>query len=152
MYTLDAGFSAVDEPGLRALIRRIGWSDRQIQGQVLAAKELASSPNGCVILARRGDEVIGYVAVQFHEWNRLGQIHGLVVDPDSRRQSIATRLVARAEAFVREKDARGIYVDTPVDNTGGRRFYEALGYLEAYIMPEYYDAGQDGITYSRFFR
>jgi ribosomal protein S18 acetylase RimI-like enzyme len=60
-------------------------------------------------------------------------------------------LVARAEEFARFKHARGVYVDTPTTNTGGRNFYEAMGYQLGYLMPRYYKAGVDGVTYQKFF-
>jgi ribosomal protein S18 acetylase RimI-like enzyme len=60
-------------------------------------------------------------------------------------------MVARAEGFARSKKARGIYVDTPTTNTGGRKFYEAIGYRLGYLMPRYYEDSLDGMTYQRFF-
>jgi hypothetical protein len=50
-----------------------------------------------------------------------------------------------------EQRARGLYADTPVTNEIGRSFYEALGYWQAYRMPEYYDEGLDGVTYLKLF-
>jgi ribosomal protein S18 acetylase RimI-like enzyme len=42
-------------------------------------------------------------------------------------------------------------VDTPTSNTGGRKFYEAIGYQLGYIMPRYYEDRLDGVTYQKFF-
>jgi len=66
------------------------------------------------------------------------------------RKGIARELVQRAELFAMSKNARGIFVDTPVDNVGGRAFYEAIGYDVGYIMPRYYDDALDGVTYQKF--
>ena len=93
----------------------------------------------------------GFLYVQYYAWNQLCQIHGLAVDPDFQRQGIAAALVSRAEEFARSKRARGIYVDTPTSNIGGRKFYEATGYQLGYIMPRYYEDGMDGVTYQKFF-
>ena len=68
-----------------------------------------------------------------------------------RRFGAATALVANAETFARSHGMRGIYVDTPVNNLGGRRFYEALGYDFGYLMPRYYEDLLDGVTYQKFF-
>src|SRR5829696_5117304 len=38
-----------------------------------------------------------------------------------------------------------------VTNEIGGSFYEALGYRQAYVMPEYYDEGIDGVTYLKLF-
>ncbi len=76
-----------------------------------------------------------FVSVEYREWNRLGQPQVVAVDLDLKWQGIASTLVRRAEKFVRGEGGRGLYVDTPVTNEIGRRFYEALGYREAYVVP-----------------
>jgi ribosomal protein S18 acetylase RimI-like enzyme len=93
----------------------------------------------------------GFICIEYREWNRLGQVQGLAVDPDFKRRGIASDLVRCAEEFVRSEGGRGLYVDTPVTNEVGRSFYEALGYWQAYLMPEYYDEGLDGVTYLKLF-
>jgi ribosomal protein S18 acetylase RimI-like enzyme len=144
-------FQIENEQSLRELIQLVGWNDSQIEGQLSSIKTLANDSNGYVLLSKYENEILGYVSVQFYEWNKLGQIHGLVVNPNKRRQHIATKLVEEVEEFMKAKEARGIYVDTPVDNKGGIRFYEHVEFKKAYTMPEYYDKGKDGVTYIKFF-
>jgi ribosomal protein S18 acetylase RimI-like enzyme len=55
------------------------------------------------------------------------------------------------KTLLKWKKARGIYVDTPTRNSGGRKFYEAAGYQVGYILPRYYEDKLDGITYQKFF-
>lgn len=141
-----------DEQSILDLIARIGWNEAQANGQVESIGHFLKDSNACVYFAQNGEMIHAFITCQFTSWNRLGQIHGLVVDPDCRRQNLASRLVQKAETFLLEKGARGVYVDTPVDNLGGKLFYEACGYHAGYIMPEYYDYGKDGITYQKFFR
>jgi ribosomal protein S18 acetylase RimI-like enzyme len=74
----------------------------------------------------------GFVCVEYREWIRLGQVQGLAVDPVLKRRGIASELLHRAEEFVQAE--------------GGRGIYEALGYRQAYVMPEYYEEGLDGVT------
>jgi ribosomal protein S18 acetylase RimI-like enzyme len=109
------------------------------------------APGGAFVARSGGGRQLGFAAVEFREWNRLGQLHGLAVYPDSRRKGVATALVRRAEGFVRGRGGRGVYVDTPVTNATARAFYGALGYRLAYTMPEYYDEGLDGATYLKLF-
>lgn len=104
-----------------------------------------------VYMAAISEIAVGFLYVQYYAWNQLCQIHGLAVDPDAQRKGIASALVARAENFAKSKNARGIYVDTPTLNTGGRKFYEAIGYQLGYIMPRYYEDQLDGVTYQKFF-
>ena len=81
----------------------------------------------------------------------MAQIHGLVVDPSARYRGIAARLIVEAEAFAIAKQGRGVYVDTPVTNTGARAFYIKQGYKQDYIMTDYYDTDLDGVTYLKLF-
>lgn len=140
-----------DRQALRDLIHSVGWNDAQADGQIQSIAHFLQDPNAAVYFARDEARIAAFLTCQFYAWNCLGQIHGLVVDPACRRLHLATRLVERGEQFLRGKGARGVYVDTPVDNAGGRRFYEAAGYRVGYIMPEYYAEGQDGVTYQKFF-
>ena len=73
------------------------------------------------------------------------------MDPALKRRGIASALVRRAEEFVRREGGRGLYVNMPITNEIGRRFYEAFGYQQAYVMSEYHDEGLDGVTYLKLF-
>jgi ribosomal protein S18 acetylase RimI-like enzyme/chloramphenicol 3-O-phosphotransferase len=142
--------------GVRKVLAKNGWEERYVAGQLDALYTLsaASSPGtrGRVYVHEAGeDRVGGFVSVEFRAWNRLGQLHGLAVDPHLKRQGIASALVGRAEEFVRTEGGRGLYADTPMTNEIARRFYETSGYRRAYLMPEYYDEGLDGVTYLKIF-
>lgn len=145
-----------DSPGHRASIRRIltkiGWAEQYVSAMEEAVETFSRDPETYgVYLALSKEEAVGYLYVQYSAWNRLCQIQGLAVSPEFQRQGVASALVERAEQFARSKQARGIYVDTPISNTGGRRFYEAAGYQPGYIMPRYYEDTMDGVTYQKFF-
>lgn len=140
------------QAAIRQILEQIGWAEQYI----IAAEQNAElfSQNRemyGVYIATVGDSVVGFVYVQFYEWNRLAQIQGLAVDPNYQRQGVATELVKNAERFGREKGARGVYVDTPTLNRKGRDFYEAIGYSYGYEMPRYYEDNLDGVTYQKFF-
>ena len=106
---------------------------------------------GRVYVTESDGALAGFVSIELREWNRLGQLHGLAVDPNLKRRGIASALVSHAERFVREEEGRGIYIDTPATNEVARRFYLALGYHLVYTMPECYDEGLDGVTYLKLF-
>ncbi len=145
-------YSPPHQAAIRRILERIGWAEQY----VLAAEQNAEafSQNREVYgiyMAVVDGSVVGFVYVQFYEWNRLAQIQGLAVDPGYQRQGVATELVKKAERFAREKGARGVYVDTPTLNRKGRDFYEAVGYSYGYEMPRYYEDMLDGVTYQKFF-
>jgi len=137
---------------IRRVLTKIGWAEQYISAMENAADVFSKDREtyGVYLAASRG-EVVGYLYVQYHAWNQLCQIQGLAVSPEVQRRGAASALVARAEEFAKAKRARGIYVDTPTTNTGGRQFYEAIGYQAGYSMPRYYEDGLDGVTYQKFF-
>jgi ribosomal protein S18 acetylase RimI-like enzyme len=141
--------------GVREILAKNGWEDRYIAGQLAELDALSGNllpqTRTKVCVCESEERLSGFVCVEYREWNRLGQVQGLAVDPVLKRQGIASELVHHAEEFVRAEGGRGLYVNTPVTNETGRSFYEALGYRQAYVMPEYYDEGLDGVTYLKLF-
>ena len=137
---------------IRQILAKIGWAEQYISSAEQNVQNLAQDKeNHGVYVAVKEAEATGFLYVQYYAWNQLCQIHGLAVSPEFQRQGVASALVARAEEFAHSKDARGIYVDTPTTNSGGRKFYEAIGYQLGYIMPRYYEDHLDGVTYQKFF-
>jgi ribosomal protein S18 acetylase RimI-like enzyme len=144
-------YSPKYQPSIRTILTRIGWAEQYISSAEQNMHVLSQDKeNYGVYMAVTGEVAVGFLYIQYYAWNRLSQIHGLAVDPDFQRQGIAYALVARAEGFARLKRARGIYVDTPASNIGGRKFYEAVGYHIGYVMPRYYEDDLDGVTYQKF--
>lgn len=134
------------------VLKNVGWEPQYIDGQLAAIRTFAAeTADSRVLVAYYADVFSGFISVQFYQWNRLSQIHGLVVDPAMRHRGIASGLVKAAETFVIARGGRGVYVDTPVTNTGAREFYTRQGYKQDYIMTAYYDADLDGVTYLKLF-
>jgi GNAT superfamily N-acetyltransferase len=140
-----------DVPSVRALLERIGWAEAYVAGMERAALDLAAWPDGAAFAAVEEGSLVGFCLVARHAWNNLAQIQGLAMEPARQRLGIATALVGAAEEWAQASGARGIYVDTPVDNLPGRAFYLSIGYAEAYVMPHYYAADLDGVTFQKFF-
>ena len=145
-------YSPTHLAAIRRILERIGWAEQYIAAAERNAVDFSQNPELYgVYMATVDGLAVGFVYVQFYEWNALAQIQGLAVDPIYQRQGIAVQLVKKAEGFAREKGARGMYVDTPTLNRKGRDFYEAIGYRYGYEMPRYYEDNLDGVTYQKFF-
>jgi ribosomal protein S18 acetylase RimI-like enzyme len=145
-------YSPEHRSAIRRILTKIGWAEQYISAMESAVDVFSREPEVYgVYLATSNGEAVGYLYVQYYAWNQLCQIQGLAVSPEFQRQGAASALVKRAEEFARSMKARGIYVETPTSNTGGRRFYEATGYQLGYIMPRYYEDRMDGVTYQKFF-
>lgn len=136
---------------IRQLLNLVGWNRAQIEGQIEAIEKFLRQPKTIVILADIEGELAGYISAELYSWNRLGQIHGLVVNPHFRRKKIASQLVKGVEDFMKQNQARGLYVDTPINNAIGCNFYLNQGFQQSYIMPHYYDKDLDGVTFQKFF-
>jgi len=137
---------------IRSILEPVGWAEQYlIAFEDMAIHFSQDSSRLAAYLARLDETPAGFVFVEHHIWNQLSQIQGLAVHPAYQRRGIASELVQKAETFATSKNARGIYVDTPVDNARGRAFYEAIGYQLGYIMPRYYEDALDGVTYQKFF-
>ncbi len=140
------------QAAVRRILIAIGWAEQYVTSAVENTLTFSQNPDTMAsYVAQVNGQVSGFIYVQYYAWNRLAQIQGLAVDPAHHRQGIALALVQQAEAFARAKQARGIYVDTPTLNQGGRAFYEAAGYQVGYVMPRYYEDALDGVTYQKFF-
>ena len=140
------------QSSIRTILTKIGWAEQYISSAEQNMQTLSQDKETYgVYVAVMGEVAAGFLYVQYYAWNQLCQIHGLAVDPEFQRHGIASALVGRAEDFARTKNARGIYVDTPTLNRGGRKFYEAIGFQLGYFMPRYYEDQLDGVTYQKFF-
>lgn len=145
-------YSPRHQADIRQILEHIGWAEQYILAAGRNAEDFSQNRAAYgVYMATVDGSAVGFVYVQFYEWNRLAQIQGLAVDPSYQRRGIAAELVKKAEGFAREKGARGVYVDTPTLNRKGRDFYEAIGYSFGYEMPRYYEDNLDGVTYQKFF-
>lgn len=145
-------YSPEHHSAIRRILEGIGWAERYVAAAERNAEAFSQDQAMYgIFLAAVGSAVVGFIYVQFHEWNRLAQIQGLAVDPSYQRQGIASELVKEAERFAGERGAQGVYVDTPTLNQRGRSFYEAAGYSYGYEMPRYYEEHLDGVTYQKFF-
>ena len=144
-------YAHVDRDAIAALLREHGWAERYAAGQLEAARRFSESADGATFVCTTDGTLAGFVSVAVHSWNRLAQLQGLAVRPDCLRRGVGTQLVEAAEALVRDRGCRGIYVDTPVDNDRAQDFYVAQGFTEDYRMTRYYSDALDGVTYVKFF-
>lgn len=55
-------------------------------------------------------------------------LNDLFVSKTGRRRGVAEQLIRRAERHARESNARGLILETAVDNLPARRLYEKLGW------------------------
>jgi CelD/BcsL family acetyltransferase involved in cellulose biosynthesis/ribosomal protein S18 acetylase RimI-like enzyme len=101
----------------RPLIRRVYEEHRRG-----AAMMLVAEVNG---------ETSGQLWIAFHPAQGVGEIWALRVLPCLQRKGIGTRMLAAAEALLRERGFARVELAVEVDNAGAHRLYERLGYRPA---------------------
>jgi len=88
---------------------------------------LAQESSNCeIFLAKTGDSLVGCVMVG-HDGHR-GWFYYLGVDPNHRKQAIATALVRKGEAWLRGCGVPKVQLMIRQDNLPVKQFYASLGY------------------------
>jgi ribosomal-protein-alanine N-acetyltransferase len=73
----------------------------------------------------------------------MGHIITIDVLPDSRRGGLGSKLLAAAEARLRQVPCHAVVLETAVDNPGALAFYKRHQYSVMRVVPRYYSTGTD---------
>ncbi len=123
---------------IEALSYPTPWSRRAFQS------ELTDNTYAHYYVARRGDQIAGYVGM----WVILDEAHitNIAVHPDERRKGIGRAMLAAM--FERAKSLGGtrMTLEVRVSNHTAQRLYKELGFVERGIRKGYYsDTNEDAI-------
>ena len=97
------------------------------------------SDDSLVLVAERGDEIIGYVfaGIEPMSWKELrgpaGFIHDLLVTDDARGAGTGERLLEEAVAWLTERGVPRVMLWTAAPNTGAQRLFERHGFRPTMI-------------------
>ncbi len=113
------------------------------------AAEMEAPRRYCRVLTDSGGQLVAYL---FCAWKYL-DLHVLKVAtrPGFRRQGLAQRLMASAEAFVAREGGETITLEVRQSNTGAQALYSAMGYATVGTRPGYYTDGEDGLVMTKMF-
>jgi ribosomal protein S18 acetylase RimI-like enzyme len=123
----------------RALIEqglRWRWQARPIA-------RLVRSNDAEVVVARRGDIIVGFGAMTFGD--SAAHLMLLAVRPEDRLEGTGRRLLAYLEAMARTAGVGQIRLEVRTRNHGARHFYESLGYRETALVRKYYDGRESAV-------
>ncbi|MBI2092365.1 MAG: ribosomal protein S18-alanine N-acetyltransferase [Deltaproteobacteria bacterium] len=117
---------------------------RMFQGMIIA-----SPPFGGFVLENDG-VISGYLfySIALDEMELLT----IAVDEKFRRKGYAKRLIEEMFRLAREKNAKSIFLEVRVSNSGAQSLYKSFGFLPAGVRKAYYrDNGEDAIVMKRNF-
>jgi len=88
-----------------------------------------------VVVAAQNDEgIVGYSIVSVEK--DVGEIDSIYIVPNHRKTGLGTRLIERAEAWLREQRVSRIVISVAEGNEGAFPFYQKLGYLPRLTLLE----------------
>ncbi len=101
-------------------------------GALAFVSERVAAGDSVIFLAVRDSEALGftqlYPSYSSVTMKRLWILNDLFVRRAARRQGVAAALLERAARFAKETGARGLVLETAVDNLPAQRLYERLGW------------------------
>jgi GNAT superfamily N-acetyltransferase len=128
---------ASDVPPLLALVRRY-WEFEGIAGfdalrlELLLQRLVGNSALGEVLVAEREARLRGYLALVYvlslEHGGLMAEIDEFFVLPDARTQGVGGKLLAAAEAALRQRGCVRLQLQIGVGNSAARSFYERRGY------------------------
>lgn len=103
-----------------------------------ALKRLTEDPNQHIMVAVRGDRVVGTLQLTIVPGlSRRGStrsiIEGVRVHADERGGGLGTRFIEWAVARSREEGCRLVQLTSDVSRTDAHRFYERLGFTASHV-------------------
>ena len=111
----------------------------------LFLSELALKTSRAYIVARCGEEVVGYAGLMM----ALDDAHvtTIAVDPAWHRRHIATRLLLHLAELARERGAAHMTLEVRVGNTEAQNMYRRFGFRPAGIRKGYYaETNEDALV------
>jgi ribosomal protein S18 acetylase RimI-like enzyme len=104
-------------------------------------EELLQRPDSFALVARRGNEFIGYAMVKIEDadavWytgDRQANLESLALLPDERGQGLGTRLLDAVDEELTKLGVTDLTIGVDVNNTGAKRFYERRGFKGGFLL------------------
>jgi GNAT superfamily N-acetyltransferase len=132
-----------DLDGVVAMIQRDSFAYQREdpvhrEDYVQAFKEIAASLDNELIVAMRGDELVGTLQVTFipgltYRGGWRAQVEAVRVREDLRNLRIGTRMMQWVIARARERGCRLVQLTTNAARSDAQRFYRRLGFEASHV-------------------
>lgn len=123
------------------------FSRRQLRG-------LLNNPRAAAFVAVEpgGDAVLGYAVVLLRRSSNgteSARLYALAVDPAARGRGLGEALLRRAMDEAANRGAARVSLEVRADNAAAIALYRRLGFGGETRLPDYYEAGIDGLRMRR---
>ncbi len=96
-----------------------------------------------LLVADRGNEILGYVLVLFRSGTSLARIYSIAVSNAARGQGVASKLLTHAELIASKRYCLFIRLEVHTENSAALALYEKFGYKSFTRLKQYYEDGGD---------
>lgn len=105
--------------------------------------ELKTNRSAHYLVARQGEEVLGYAGV----WLVLDEAHitAIAVDPDRRGGGLGKKLLYHLLVSCQQLGARWATLEVRVDNEVALNMYRRFGFARIGLRKGYYESGHDAV-------
>lgn len=138
-----------DIPHLQVILDQTGLFPREMLPDLMAPF-LSGADEEVFLTAEIEGVPLGFVYAKAETladrvWNMLA----LAVAPPHQRAGIGKMLVSGLEAELRQRGQRLMLVDTSstAEYSGTRRFYQAMQYEQAAVIPDFWADGDDKVSF-----
>jgi ribosomal protein S18 acetylase RimI-like enzyme len=125
----------------------------EVAREVLSEAAIKGEASGYrVRVATVGERPLGYVCFGPTPLTRsTWDIYWLAVDPQLQHQGLGTKLMRQAESEICQCSGRLVLVETSSQDLyqPTHRFYLSRGYREVSRIPDFYDVGDDKVTFAK---
>jgi ribosomal-protein-alanine N-acetyltransferase len=110
----------------------------------LSEVELSRRGERHYIVARRGNELVGYAGMMFAIDD--GHVTNIATSPAHRQQGVATRLLAELAWEAIARNCTALTLEVRTSNTSAQALYRGFGFVPVGIRQKYYENVEDAIV------
>ena len=106
---------------------------------------MISRANGQLLVAQRGEHLLGYALVLFHRGTPLARLYSIAIAAQARGNGLGKQLLDRTEAIALEHDCAYLRLEVRLDNPAAIALYERNGYRRFALIHDYYQDHADAL-------
>ena len=152
---LRAKIDAVDRDGIAWITASSGYfSSREVELALKVFDEAMGGDNSGYryLIAESNGRMMGYACWGRDEITESSfELYWIAVDDRCRSKGIGKRLLSGVEAAIKREGCGQLFIETAgrEQYRPTRCFYEAQGYHQAALLPDYYSTGDARVIYSK---